>query len=313
MAPFDLDIGVVYTHERELMPRLLSTMAASGDGLRMRLILVDNASADGAEQWCRHFRNTKILRNSRRLSYAVNLNRVLSASTARYVLLLNTDMYFDPPNRCLARMAALMDVRPECGIAGCRLFHADGGEAHAARRFPTLPLVLARRGGLGWLLRQTVRRHFYADRAGDETWSCDWLSGCFLWLRRTAVEKSGRSTKAMASTSRTWISVCGCAGRAGRSSTTAPPPATTWRLAPAGTCSRPTPGSIFAPTCVGFAAGASIRPTRPWRGSHAPDRPARGVRTPDNVPLPLAMPESVLNLPLLGAECRGSAAANSSD
>ena len=47
MAPLDLDIGVIYTHERELMPRLLATMAASGDGLRMRLILVDNASADG--------------------------------------------------------------------------------------------------------------------------------------------------------------------------------------------------------------------------------------------------------------------------
>ena len=40
----DLDIGVIYTHERELMPRLLATMSASGEGLRMRLILVDNAS-----------------------------------------------------------------------------------------------------------------------------------------------------------------------------------------------------------------------------------------------------------------------------
>jgi GT2 family glycosyltransferase len=191
MAPFDLDIGVIYTHERELMPRLLATTVVSGDGLRMRLILVDNASADGVEQWCRHLRNTKVLRNPRRLSYAANLNRILGASAARYVLLLNTDMYFDPRNRCLARMAALMDARPECGVAGCRLFHADGSDAHAARRFQTLPLVLARRGGLGWLLRHSVRRHFYAERAPDGTWTCDWLSGCFLWLRRTAVEKVG--------------------------------------------------------------------------------------------------------------------------
>ena len=55
-------------------------------------------------------------------------------------------------------------------MAGCRLFHADGAEAYAARRFPTLPLVLARACGLGRLLRHTVRRHFYAEHEPDETW-----------------------------------------------------------------------------------------------------------------------------------------------
>ena len=38
MSSSDLDIGVVYTHERELMSRLLGTMLASGQGLQMRLI-----------------------------------------------------------------------------------------------------------------------------------------------------------------------------------------------------------------------------------------------------------------------------------
>ncbi len=55
MAP-DLDIGVIYTHERELMPRLLGTMRASCRGLRVRLILVDNASRDGVEPWCAQLR-----------------------------------------------------------------------------------------------------------------------------------------------------------------------------------------------------------------------------------------------------------------
>jgi len=30
MSPVDLDIGVIYTHERDLMPPLLETMSASG-------------------------------------------------------------------------------------------------------------------------------------------------------------------------------------------------------------------------------------------------------------------------------------------
>jgi GT2 family glycosyltransferase len=191
MAAFDLDIGVIYTHERDLMPRLLETMSASGRRLRMRLILVDNASMEDIEPWCAQFPETRIVSNVRRLGYAANLNRILGASTGRYVLLVNTDMYFEPRVQCLDRMVAFMDSRPQCGLAGCRLYHADGSEAHAARRFPTPPLVLARRCGLGRLLRPAINRHFYAENAPQETWPCDWLSGCFLMVRREAMAEVG--------------------------------------------------------------------------------------------------------------------------
>jgi N-acetylglucosaminyl-diphospho-decaprenol L-rhamnosyltransferase len=192
MTGHDLDIGVIYTHEHELMPRLLDTMAASGDGLRMRLILVDNASASDVAPWRQYFSDTHVLHNARRRSYAANLNRIVDASTARYVLLMNTDMYFDPHEQCLRRMVDFMDGQPRCGIAGCRLYHADGSEAHAARRFQTMRLILARRCGLGGLLRRSVERHFYAEHAPDETWACDWLSGCFLMVRREAIATVGQ-------------------------------------------------------------------------------------------------------------------------
>lgn len=187
----DLDIGVVYTHERDLMPRLLKTMAAAGQGLDMRLVLVDNASLDGAEQWRHYFKNIKILRNGKQLSYAENLNRVLRVSDARYSLLMNTDMYFDPDEQCLRRMVDFMDIHPQCGVAGCRLYHSDGSDAHAARRFQTLPLIFARRCGLSSILRATVRHHFYGEHAPTETWECDWLSGCFMMARRRALNEIG--------------------------------------------------------------------------------------------------------------------------
>ena len=158
----------------------------------MRLVLLDNNSADGVEPWRGYFRETRVLRNSRRLSYAANLNRIVDASAARHVLLMNTDMYFDPPEQCVGRMVAFMDATPRCGVAGCRVYHADGSDAHAARRFQTLPLILARRCGLGGVLRQTVDHHFYAEHAPDETYECDWLSGCFLMARREALRAVGR-------------------------------------------------------------------------------------------------------------------------
>ncbi len=187
----DLDIGVIYTHERHFVPPLLTTLAASGTGLRMRLWLIDNQSADGAGQWTPLFPETKVLKNDRRLNYAENLNRVLEVAHARYVLLLNTDMYFDPTDQCLARMVTFMDAHPECGLASCRLVHPNGEEAHAGRRFQTLGVIAARRVGLGRAGQKLIERYLCLDQQGSEAHECDWVSGCFLLLRREASQQVG--------------------------------------------------------------------------------------------------------------------------
>ena len=56
---------------------------------------------------------------------------------------MNTDMYFDPQEQCLARMAAFMESQPCCGMAGCRLYHADGSTA-VISDFRPLETVLQR-------------------------------------------------------------------------------------------------------------------------------------------------------------------------
>ena len=186
----DVDIGITYTHERQWMPRLLSTLASSCRGVHARLILVDNHSA-GIEPWLEYFPDTVVLRNARRMGYAANMNRILEASTGRHVLLLNTDMFFDPAQECVARMVRFMDGQAECGIAGCRVYHADGQYAYPARRFQTVKVALARRLGLGPLMPKTLDDYLYRDRDCGETWPCQWLSGCFLMVHREAFEEVG--------------------------------------------------------------------------------------------------------------------------
>jgi N-acetylglucosaminyl-diphospho-decaprenol L-rhamnosyltransferase len=187
----DLDIGVVYTHEDRWMPRLLSSLAASGPRLRTRLLLVDNASEKGTQAWEDYFPDTVVLRNPQRLFYAANLNRIVAAATAPLVLLLNTDMYFEPQQHCLTKMVEFMRRHPECGVAGCRIYHEDGSEGYAARRFQNLRIILSRRLGLGRFLPGTLENYFYQERELDAAWSCDWLSGCFLLLRREALADVG--------------------------------------------------------------------------------------------------------------------------
>ena len=191
LPPVDVDIGVVYTHERQFMPRLLSSLALSGEGLRLRLNLVHNASSDGAEQWRQHFPDTVVIRNPRRLHYAANLNRVLAVATSPYVLLLNTDMYFDPDEQCVAKMVRFMESHPDCGIAGCRLHRADGSHSPSARRFQTPKVIFASRLALRRLFRRTLDSYFCAEHAATDSWACDWIPGCFLMVRRRAFEEVG--------------------------------------------------------------------------------------------------------------------------
>jgi N-acetylglucosaminyl-diphospho-decaprenol L-rhamnosyltransferase len=132
-----------------------------------------------------------VLRNSVPTHYAANLNRILAASTARYALLLNTDMFFDPDEACPGRMVEFMDAHPDCGIAGCRIYHADGQDARAARRFQTMSVLLARRFGLSPLMQGTLNHYLYQDHDPRDSFDCDWLSGCFLMLRREAMEQVG--------------------------------------------------------------------------------------------------------------------------
>lgn len=190
-GPIDIDLGVIFTHEREFMTPLISSLARSGDAVSKRLILVDNASEGGVAEWSHLVPNTHVLRNSRRLGYAENLNLILEASTARYVLLLNTDMLFDPAEQALTKLVRFMDEHPDCGVSGCRLYHRDGSYAFPARRFQTLATIAARRLGMARFLGETVEQYLYQQHAPTESFECDWLSGCLLMTRREAAVQVG--------------------------------------------------------------------------------------------------------------------------
>jgi hypothetical protein len=187
----DVDIGLLYTYERHFMTPLVSSLAQSGRGIAMRLVIVDNASAEGVGDWLGLFGETHVVHNEQRLGYAANLNRILEASLARYVLLLNTDMYFDPDEQCVAKMVRFMDAHPDCGVSGCRLYHPDGSYGFPARRFQTPATIAARRLGLGTILGNAVDSYLYREQPVNAVFDCDWLSGCLLMVRRQAVHEVG--------------------------------------------------------------------------------------------------------------------------
>jgi GT2 family glycosyltransferase len=132
-----------------------------------------------------------MLVNTARLGYGANLNRILAATTAPYVLLMNTDMAFDPAEPCLLEMVRFMEANPRCGVSGCRLYRPDGRYAYPARRFQTPRMIAARRLGLGRVFRGSLGDYLYRKRNRFDSFLCDWLSGCFLFVRKAAYEDVG--------------------------------------------------------------------------------------------------------------------------
>jgi GT2 family glycosyltransferase len=87
-------------------------------------------------------------------------------------------------------MVRFMREHADCGVSGCRLYRADESYAHPPRRFQTLRTLAARRLGAAWLHHE-VDRYLYLDNDHRQSFDCDWLSGCFLMVRRKAFEEIG--------------------------------------------------------------------------------------------------------------------------
>ena len=100
-------------------------------------------------------------------------------------------LYFDPDEQCVTKMVRFMDAHPDCGVSGCRLYRPDGSFGFPARRFQTLSTIAARRLGLAGLLGKTVESYLHRDKPQNSVFDCDWLSGCFLMVRRQAVNEVG--------------------------------------------------------------------------------------------------------------------------
>lgn len=185
-AACDLDVGVIYRDTPELMGQLIRMLPASADGLRIRLLLLDDASDSGTAEWDELLEPTTVLRNPQRLGLAANLNRLLAAATAPFLAVIDPCLQLDGKERVLARLVRFMESQPRCGVCTCRVYRADGSYAYPARRFPTLRGLALQWMSSGWPCSRVLEEQCYADHPRDATFECDWVACTCMVVRRRA-------------------------------------------------------------------------------------------------------------------------------
>jgi GT2 family glycosyltransferase len=188
-VPPDISILIVSWNTRELTLACLDSLpAAVDDGTTYETIVVDNASRDGSAAAFAERDDVRLIANERNVGYAAGVNRAYAASRGEFVLLLNSDLSFEPG--ALSVLLRFLRSRPDVAGVGPLYLNPDGTPQAHHYRFPTLPAMLASASApLRAIppLRRSVRRYAMLDDDFSQPRPVPQPSASCLLLRRSCL------------------------------------------------------------------------------------------------------------------------------
>ena len=179
---------VVVSHDSgDTLATCLDRVARS-DGVD-RLIVVDNASTDGAPQALAAdaARNLTLVANPDNPGFGSACNQgAARAGAVDWIAFLNPDCYIEPDS--WRRLLDLAAGRPDLALLGCDVRDGEGHPEPAARRHdPTLARILASLR----LVAAGRDGSLHAADSGTELQDVDAPSGALMLVRRSAFEAVG--------------------------------------------------------------------------------------------------------------------------
>jgi GT2 family glycosyltransferase len=185
-----LDVVIVAYRSRELLRRCLDSLREHPPQVRMKVVVVDNASRDGTEEMVRsEYPEVELIAPQANLGFAAATNLGARRGTAPLLLALNPDTVVTAG--ALDTVIAAMDAVPQAAVVGPRLVREDGSLDHAAKRhFPTPLSALGHFTRIG--RRPGASGRLAGYRAPEvEAGPVDAVNGAFMMLRRDPFERLG--------------------------------------------------------------------------------------------------------------------------
>jgi len=170
----------------------LASLLDAPQGVDLEVIVVDNASTDGAAELVAHeFPEVHLIRNAENVGFARASNQAAARAKGRYVFFLNNDTLVPPMT--VGHLVAFADSHPNVGMIGPRLRDGDGRLQISYRRKPNLKAMLHRAALLRWtgLFRRAYdeyRRDGFDPRGVRRV---EVLMGAAILMPRTVYEQCG--------------------------------------------------------------------------------------------------------------------------
>ena len=132
----DVSILIVSWNTRALTLACLDSLSASvDDGARYEVIVVDNGSRDGSAEAFQQRSDIRLIANPENRGYAAAVNQAYAAAQGDFILLLNSDIEFEPG--ALGALLRFLREREDVAGVGPLYLNPDGSPQQHHYRFPT--------------------------------------------------------------------------------------------------------------------------------------------------------------------------------
>jgi hypothetical protein len=188
----DISIIIVSWNAKRFLLECLQSLGNGTLSHSTELIVVDNGSTDGSQDLIRQkFPHVKLICNDTNLGFAKANNIGIKESIGRYVCLVNSDVKV--LEGCLDRLCNYMDQHRSIGIIGPKILWPDMTLQDSCRKFPTLWNNFCLSIGLQKAFPQSelFSGEHMVYFPHDRICTVDSLVGCFLMVRREAIDQVG--------------------------------------------------------------------------------------------------------------------------
>ncbi len=188
----DLSIIILNYRAKGLLKECLKGIKLVQPKLNYEIIVVDNASGDGAPVlMAENFPEIPFIASEKNLGYAGGNNLGIKKSAGRYVMIMNPDIIVFED--ALEKLVKFLDSHPEIGIVVPKLLNPDRSLQYSCYRFPDFWEPVYRRTPLGKLdfAKKKLDKYFMKDFDHNSVKEVDWLLGGCLLIRREALEQVG--------------------------------------------------------------------------------------------------------------------------
>jgi GT2 family glycosyltransferase len=182
----DVSILILSWNTRELTLECLDSLPRSvDDGLTYEVIMVDNGSRDGSAEALAERDDLELIGNPENRGYAAAVNQAYARARGDFVLLLNSDVEFEPG--ALSELLRFLRSREDVAGVGPLYLNPDRTVQHHHFRLPTFAMTIAGSsralGRIPALARQD-RRHRMIDDDFSAPLPVEQPSASCLLLRR---------------------------------------------------------------------------------------------------------------------------------
>jgi N-acetylglucosaminyl-diphospho-decaprenol L-rhamnosyltransferase len=188
-SPASLDVIVVSHNTRADLEACLGALHAAPPGTLGRIVVVDNASADGSpESVRRDWAGVRLIALDRNIGFGAANNVAIRESQASLVLLLNSDAIAPP-----RAIDTLIERLTETGAvaAGPRLVDDQGRPEVSFGSMLSPWSEVVQRARVGAARRRGPLASRYIARLVSRERHVDWVTGACLLLRRQAALDAG--------------------------------------------------------------------------------------------------------------------------